>query len=86
MALNDPTKARGVKARVQSKVVSRTAFQQVVTHTYINLRRPDLKYIIIESVDSISRDGTDTPIYVIHYKSQKNSALINYQDFKLIHS
>ena len=23
---------------------------------------------IIESIDSISRDGTDTPIYVIHYK------------------
>ena len=45
--------------------------------------------IIIESVDSISRDGSDTPIilYVIHYKSlNKNSALINYQDFKLIHS
>ena len=41
---------------------------------------------IIESVDSISRDGPDTSIYVIHYKSPKNSALINYQDFKLIHS
>ena len=26
---------------------------------------------IVESVDSISRDGTDTPIlYVIHYKTQ----------------
>ena len=24
--------------------------------------------IIIESVDSISRDGPDTPIYIIHYK------------------
>ena len=23
---------------------------------------------IIESVDSISRDGLDTPIYVIHYE------------------
>ena len=23
---------------------------------------------IIESVDSISRDGPDTPIYIIHYK------------------
>ena len=38
---------------------------------------------IIESVDSISRDGPDTPIYVIHYKSLRNSTLINYQDFKL---
>ena len=28
---------------------------------------------IIESVDSISRDGPDTPIYVIHYKSQNLS-------------
>ena len=27
--------------------------------------------IIIESVDSISRDGPDTPIYVIHYKKLK---------------
>ena len=25
-------------------------------------------YSIIESVDSISRDGPDTPIYIIHYK------------------
>ena len=29
--------------------------------------------IIIESVDSISRDGPDTPIYIIHYKKQNNS-------------
>ena len=28
---------------------------------------------IIESVDSISRDGPDTPIYVIHYKKPKIS-------------
>ena len=28
---------------------------------------------IIESVDSVSRDGLDTPICVIHYKCQKNS-------------
>ena len=26
---------------------------------------------IIESVDSISWDGTDTPIYVIHYKKSE---------------
>ena len=38
--------------------------------------------IIIESVDSISRDGPDTPIYIIHYKSLKISTLINYKDFK----
>ena len=41
-------------------------------------------YTIIETVDSISRDGPDTPI---HYKSQKKlSTLMNYQDFKHIHS
>ena len=28
---------------------------------------------IIESVDSISRDAPDTPIYVIHYKKPKIS-------------
>ena len=26
--------------------------------------------IIMKSVDSISRDGPDTPIYIIHYKSE----------------
>ena len=29
--------------------------------------------IIIESVDSTSRDGLDTPIYVIHYRMTDNS-------------
>ena len=33
-----------------------------------------LNIIVIESVDSISRDGPDTPIYVIHYKRPKISA------------
>ena len=28
---------------------------------------------IIESVDSISRDGPDTPIYIIHYKKRNIS-------------
>ena len=28
---------------------------------------------IIESVDSISRDGPDTPIYVMHNKTPKSS-------------
>ena len=31
---------------------------------------------IIESVDSISRDGPDTPIYVMHYKMQNNLDLV----------
>ena len=30
---------------------------------------------IIESVDSISRDGPDTPVYVIHYKMTQDSEL-----------
>ena len=30
------------------------------------------RFSIIESVDSISRDGPDTPIYVIHYKRPNN--------------
>ena len=30
-------------------------------------------YSIIESVDSISRDGPNTPICVIHYKNCNNS-------------
>ena len=38
---------------------------------------------IIELVDFISRDGPDTPIYVIHYKSKKT--LNTYQDFELTH-
>ena len=33
---------------------------------------------IIESVDSISRDGPDTPIYIIHYKKQNNSEQENF--------
>ena len=37
----------------------------------------------MESVDSISRDGPDTSIHIIHHKSKKNSAVMNYQDFKL---
>ena len=37
--------------------------------------------VIIESVDFISRDGTDTPIYVIHYKLLKNSAQVQFRDF-----
>ena len=38
---------------------------------------------IIESVDSISRDGPDTPIilYIIHYKKPNNSITVNFQAF-----
>ena len=33
--------------------------------------------LIIESVDSISRDGPDTPIYIIHYKKPKISEQVS---------
>ena len=36
---------------------------------------------IIESVDSISRDGPDTPIYIIHYKKRNNSEQENFKRF-----
>ena len=35
---------------------------------------------IIELVDSISRDGQDTPIYVIHNKIPKSSVQLQFQD------
>ena len=34
----------------------------------------------IESVDSISRDGQDTPIYIIHNKTPKSSVQLQFQD------
>ena len=33
---------------------------------------------IIESVDSISRDGPDTPLYVIHYKKRNDSEQVSF--------
>ena len=40
------------------------------------------EFIIIESVDSISRDGPDTPIYIIHYKKRNNSKEVKFKAFK----
>ena len=41
--------------------------------------------IIIQSVDSISRDGPDTPIYnIIHYKKRNSSEQEKFKAFKLI--
>ena len=37
--------------------------------------------LIIELVDSISRDGPDTPIYIIHYKKRNNSEQENFKAF-----
>ena len=43
----------------------------------------DLQTIIIESVDSISRDGPDMYIilYVIHYRIPNVSEQVNFKDF-----
>ena len=38
-------------------------------------------FIIRESVDSISRDGPDMPIYIIHYKKRNNSEQENFKAF-----
>ena len=38
--------------------------------------------ITIELVDSISRDGPDTPIYIIHYKKQNNLKEEKFNAFK----
>ena len=40
-----------------------------------------ISVIIIESVDSTSRDGPDTPIYAIHYKKPKNSDQFDFSVF-----
>ena len=40
-------------------------------HVYKNGQKHN--QFIIESIDSISRDGPDTPIYIIHYKKRNNS-------------
>ena len=39
------------------------------------LSTPTRRNFIIESVDSISRDGTDAPIYTIHYKTPQKIRL-----------
>ena len=43
----------------------------------LELQCQNLLYII-EWVDSISRDGPDTPIYVIQHKNLKNSAHVRF--------
>ena len=45
---------------------------------YCNKGQLPLSMAIIESVDSISRDGPDTPIYIIHYKKRNNSEQENF--------
>ena len=38
---------------------------------------------IIESVDSISRDGLDTPIHIMHYKKPNYSTQLYFYSLKL---
>ena len=53
---------------------------------YIYIYSASILYVggvlIIESVDSISRDGPDTPIYIIHYKKQNNLKEVKFKAFK----
>ena len=49
----------------------------LTTHTMVS----NIGVDIIESVDSISRDGPDTPIYAIHYKKPKNSDQFDFSVF-----
>ena len=42
----------------------------------------DQRDIIIDLVDSISKDGSDTPIHVIHYKMSKNSSAAIFIHFR----
>ena len=42
-------------------------YSQQYTHREMTKRNT----LVIESVDSISRDGLDTPIYIIHYKKNE---------------
>ena len=43
-------------------------YSQIRSHMQISDLDTSVNACIIESVDTISRDGPDTPIYVIHYK------------------
>ena len=43
------------------KIFNRTAINNLAVQCVCSI-------IIIESVDSVNRDGPNTPIYVIHYK------------------
>ena len=67
-----------VKERQQALQLSRTYVLAIVFVIYVKFQDIILLYIIIESVDSISRDGPDTPIYIIHYKKRNNSEQENF--------
>ena len=55
-----------------------TALLTIYIYSNQTFRVASLEHLIIESVDSISRDGPDTPIYVIQHKNLKNSAQVRF--------
>ena len=46
---------------------------KISNKNFVNKINANYGIIIIESVDSISRDGLDTPTYIIHCKNSNNS-------------
>ena len=44
---------------------------------------PVTKLKLMESVDYVSRDGPDTPIYTMHNKTQKVQSSYNFKMFNL---
>ena len=68
----------GVRGRNQPLICNNVTvvFIMDLPHT-----RARLYLLIIESVDSISRDGPDTPIYIIHYKKRNNSEQEKFKAF-----
>ena len=65
---NPPAVLRGMQSNIPFSVctvVSVFKWLYHIVYTYSN------ETYIIESVDSISRDGPDTPICIIHYKKTK---------------
>ena len=76
------TKPGFTEARKKLRELSNDLFEELAADVYDEVDRREMDegemniymYIyIIESIDSISRDGPDTPIYIIHYKKQNNS-------------
>ena len=52
-----------------------------LSRTQLLLPSAIIHTVIIESVDSISRDGPDTPINIIHYKKRNNSEQVKFKLF-----
>ena len=58
-----------------------TVYMHVHLHVFVYILTVQVLHFIhciIELVDSISRDGPDTPIFVIHYKKRNNSEQVSF--------